>query len=153
MAPARGVRMSHVAMAVADLEASTRFYTEGLGFEPGPSFESGDEVAAASEVEPPVAMTAQYLTKDGFRLELMGWRSPTVQGTASRHRNQRGLTHLSFEVDDIASTEARLVELGGSAIPGAGLHLDGGPVTISVVFLSDPDGSRIELLQRQAAKS
>jgi catechol-2,3-dioxygenase len=29
------VRMSHVGMAVADLDASTRFYTEGLGFEAG----------------------------------------------------------------------------------------------------------------------
>src|SRR4051812_41495135 len=61
------VRLSHVAIAVSDLPASIRFYTEGLGFELGPCFDAGDEVAAVSEVAPPVRMTSQYLTKDGFR--------------------------------------------------------------------------------------
>jgi catechol 2,3-dioxygenase-like lactoylglutathione lyase family enzyme len=143
-----GVRMSHVALAVSDLDASTRFYTDGLGFELGPSFESGDEVAAVSEVKPPVRMLSRYLTKDGVRIELMRWESPPVHGRASQSRNQRGLTHLSFEVDDIVATEARLLELGGVALPDARVHLDRVPAAISLVFLTDPDGTRIELLQR-----
>ena len=101
-----------------------------------------------SEVEPPVRMTWRFLTKDGFRLELMGWETPAVHGTASQLRNQRGLTHLSFEVDDIAATEARLLELGGAAIPGARVYFDRKPAAISLIFLADPDGIRIELLQR-----
>jgi catechol 2,3-dioxygenase-like lactoylglutathione lyase family enzyme len=142
------VRVSHVAVAVSDLPASLRFYTEGLGFEPGPCFQSGDEVAGVSEVKPPVQMTSQYLTKDGFRLELMGWKAPPVHGEASSSRNQRGLTHLSFEVDDIDGTEARLLSLGGVSIPEARVHLTKGPAPISLLFLTDPDGTRIELLQR-----
>ena len=104
--PTDDVRVSHVAIAVTDLEVSTRFYTEGLGFEAGPSFNAGDEVAAVSEVEPPVHMTSRYLTKGGFRLELMGWASPPVHGSrvaaaeparahppvvrGRRHRSRRG---------------------------------------------------------------
>jgi hypothetical protein len=95
-------------------------------------------------------MTSQYLTKDGFRLELMGWETPAVQGKASEARNQRGLTHLSFEVDDIAATEQRLLGLGGTAIPEARIRIDRKPAAISLVFLCDPDGTRIELLQRHA---
>jgi lactoylglutathione lyase len=148
--PAAGVRVSHVAVAVSDLEASTRFYTEGFGFERGPTFESSDEVAAVSEVQAPVRMRSRYLTKDGFRLELMGWEAPAVHGTASQTRNQRGLTHLSFEVDDIAATEGRLLELGGASLPDARVLIDKGPVPISIVFLADPDGTRIELLQRHS---
>jgi catechol 2,3-dioxygenase-like lactoylglutathione lyase family enzyme len=141
-----GIRVSHVALAVSDLEASTRFYVEGLGFETGPFFQSGDEVAEVSEVSTPVRMTSLFLLKDGFRLELMGWEVPKVHGTASQTRNQRGLTHLSFEVDDAAAIEARLLQLGGSALPKARVHIAGKGITL--VFLTDPDGTRIELLQR-----
>jgi len=148
--PADGVRVSHVAIAVTDLEASTRFYAEGLGFEPGASWSSGDEVAAVSEVKPPVKMSSRYLTKDAFRLELMYWETPAVHGVASRYRNQRGLTHLSFEVDDAAGTEARLLELGGIALPEARVYIDRPHAGFSIVFLTDPDGTRIELLQRHA---
>ena len=97
------VRMSHVGLAVSDLESSLRFYTEGLGFELGPRFEAGDDVAAVSEVEPPTQSVSQYLTKDGFRLELLGWEKPGVQGHPSTARNQVGLTHLCFEVDTLPS--------------------------------------------------
>src|SRR5262245_27460589 len=120
MAPSTAaVRLSHVAIAVSDLEASTRFYAEGLGFEPAPSCSSGDGVAAVAEVQPPVRMRSRYLTEDGFRLELMEWESPAVHGTASQYRNQRGLTHLSFEVDDAGKAEAHLLELGGVELPQA----------------------------------
>src|SRR5262245_52887078 len=130
----RGVRVSHVAMAVADLAASKRFYTEGLGFEPGMSFTNGDDMAGVSEVKPPVRMRCQFLIKDGFRLELMGWETPPVHGTPARLRNQRGLTHLSFEVDDADATHAHLLELGGAAIPGARLYIDEKAITL--VFLA-----------------
>jgi lactoylglutathione lyase len=145
------IRVSHVAIAVSDLPASLRFYTEGLGFEAGPCFESGDEVAAVSEVAPPVRMRSQYLTKEGFRLELMGWEMPAVHGEASKFRNQRGLTHLSFEVDDIVAVEERLLALGGQRLPDARVTVERDPADISLVFLTDPDGTRVELLQRHTA--
>jgi catechol 2,3-dioxygenase-like lactoylglutathione lyase family enzyme len=94
-------------------------------------------------------MTLRYLTKGGFRLGLMGWDTPGLQGAASQFRNQRGLTHLSFEVDDIDATVARLLDLGGMAIPGARMQLGGTPPAVTVVFVTDPDGIRLELLQRR----
>ena len=107
-----------------------------------------DDVAAVSELDPPVRMTSQYLTKDGVRLELTGWAVPGVRGEPSRTRNQRGLTHLSFEVDDIVEAERRLLEVGGRQLPAARVRLEREPADISLVFLTDPDGTRIELLQR-----
>lgn len=143
------VRVSHVGLAVSDLEASLRFYTEGLGFETGPRFEAGDDVAAVSEVAAPVRTTSQYMTKDGFRLELLGWDAPGVQGVPSKARNQLGLTHLCFEVDDIDATEARLMALGATGVPDARVVVDRDPAKISIVIVADPDGTRIELLERQ----
>jgi glyoxylase I family protein len=147
------VRMSHVGLAVADMDTMTRFYTEGLGFEVGPSFEAGDDVAGVSEVEPPVRSTSQYLTKDGFRLELIGWDLPGVHGEPSKQRNQRGLTHLALEVDDLAETEGRLLGLGGTTLPATRVVLDRDPAQISILVMTDPEGTRIELLQRHQAGS
>jgi lactoylglutathione lyase len=146
------VRMSHVGLAVSDLEESLRFYVEGLGFEVGPRFEAGDDVAAVSEVEPPVRSTSQYMVKDGFRLELLGWEVPGVQGIPSKARNQVGLTHLCFEVDDVAETEARLLALGATSVPDAKVVVDRDPAKITIVILADPDGTRIELLQRHGMR-
>lgn len=139
--------MSHVGLAVSDLEASTRFYADGLGFVLGLRFRSGDEVAAVSEVTTPVRMTSQHLTRDGFVLGLMSWEMPAVHGTPSQSRNQRGITHLSFEVDDIRATETHLLALGGTRVEGARVRFEG-PTPVSLIFLADPDGTRIELVQR-----
>ena len=146
------VRMSHVGLAVSDLEESLRFYVHGLGFEAGPRFEAGDDVAAVSEVEAPVRSISQYMVKDGFRLELLGWEVPGVQGSPSKARNQVGLTHLCFEVDDVAQTEARLLALGAASVPDARVVVDRDPAKISIVILADPDGTRIELLQRHGTR-
>lgn len=142
------VHMSHVGMAVSDLQTSTRFYVEGLGFELGMSFDSGDEVAAVAEVTPPMRMKAQNLEKDGFRIQLMDWEAPGVTGTPSVARNQRGLTHLAIVVDELDETVSRLVELGGTALEDTRVQLEKGPMKISLAVVADPDGSRIELLQR-----
>lgn len=147
------VRMSHVGLAVADMDTMRRFYTDGLGFELGPSFEAGDDVAVVSEVDPPVKSTSQYLTKDGFRLELIGWEVPGVHGEPSKQRNQRGLTHLALEVDDLTETERRLLALGGKTLPEAKVVLDRDPAQISILVMTDPEGTRIELLQRHQAGS
>jgi glyoxylase I family protein len=142
------VRMSHVGLAVADMGTMIRFYTEGLGFELGPSFQAGDDVAAVSEVDPPVRSTSQYMTKDGFRLELIGWDVPGVHGEPSKQRNQQGLTHLALEVDDVSETEARLLALQGTTLPETRVVLDRDPARISILVMTDPEGTRIELLQR-----
>lgn len=54
---------------------------------------------------------------------------------------RRIVTHLTFMVRDIDSVATRLVEHGGTILE----HTD---VTIGVrlLFLTDPDGTRIELI-------
>ena len=104
------------ALCVSDLERSMRFYVDGLGFELQEQIPSTDEVAALAEVSRPVDMLAQFIVKDGTRLELLAWQAPGAWGEASRSRNQIGLTHLAFQVDDVEEVAARLVSLGGTVI-------------------------------------
>ena len=141
-------RISHVGLCVSDLEASLRFYVDGLGFELQERIPSTDEVADLAEVSPPVDMLAQFIVKDGTRLELLAWQRPGVRGEASRYRNQIGLTHLAFQVDDLEETVARLVSLGGTIIEETRTTL---VETIQLVVVKDPDGTRVELLQGMPA--
>lgn len=144
------VHMSHAGLCVSDLEASLRFYCEGLGFEVAEGYDVGDEVADTLEVPKGVQLRSQMIVKDGTKLELLGWTSPAVEGTPSTRRNQVGLTHLSFTVEDLPVVEARLVGLGATAIESTRTHIDMGVATLDLLFLADPDGTRIELMETKS---
>ncbi|WP_083063545.1 VOC family protein [Mycobacterium arosiense] len=141
------LRVSHVGLCVADLTTSLRFYTEGLGFEVAETYGAGEEVAAAAEITGGAQLTSQMITKDGLRLELMWWAEPGCIGAPSTRRNQVGLTHLSFEVDDLPGAEARLVVHGAKVIESTRTCVRNADVGYDLVFLTDPDGNRIELIQ------
>ena len=134
---------SHIGICVRDLERSRRFYVDGLGFAEFARFEMTRPIA---EVEPPCDLTSFFIQKDGLRVELLHYRSPGVIGHPSTRRNQLGLTHLSFVVDDVDSAAHELEHFGGTIIAGtrSGQH---DPATVQIVFLADPDGTRVELMR------
>jgi catechol 2,3-dioxygenase-like lactoylglutathione lyase family enzyme len=59
--------------------------------------------------------------------------------------NQTGLTHLSFLVDDLDATLASLAALGARVL--AETRLEGGGAGPNAIFVTDPDGTRIELVE------
>ena len=95
------VAISHVGLCVSDLGRSLRFYCEGLGFEPGARFEVGSEFGPTLEVAGDVAVTSQFVARDGCSIELLHYARPEVQGRPAAARNQLGFTHLCVRVDDI----------------------------------------------------
>ena len=141
------VSVSHIGLCVSDLEASLRFYTEGLGFEVAEGFDVGDEVAHTLEVEQGVVLRSQMIHKDGMRIELLGWTSPQPFGTPSSSRGQMGLTHLSFNVVDIDAVEQRLIGLGGSVVESTRTRIPFPGGSMNLLFLADPDGTRVELME------
>lgn len=139
--------VSHIGLCVSDLERSLRFYTEGLGFEIAEGWDIGDSLAQLAEVPPPVAVRSQMIVKGPAKIELLGWRTPSAEGTALETRRQIGFTHLSVHVSDLPGVEARLVGLGATPIEHTRTHLDLPNGTMDMLFLADPDGIRIELVQ------
>ena len=131
---------NHAGQVVADLARSKRFYQEVLGFKFWYEFEPPQEAAAKlSLLEPPVGVTACYLTLDGFVLELIHYSVPGVlKPFRPRTMNEPGLTHLSVSVDDIQVTAKKAVEYGGELIPDSDIGF--------ALFLRDPDGQLLELL-------
>jgi glyoxylase I family protein len=138
-------RPSHVGLCVRDLERSLRFFCDGLGFERAEGYELDSDAAPglerSLEVAGAVKVVSQFVQNDTMKIELLHFIEPGVGGVPSAARNQVGLTHLSFYVDDIDAAAQHLVDCGATVIdetrasPG-----------IDLVFLADPDGVRVELM-------
>lgn len=137
---------SHLGICVVDLEASLRFYCEGLGFVEVAAHDVGEEFATLMEVDG-VRLRSRMIAKDGLTVELLGFEVPGVTGDGSRRpMNRRGLTHLSLRVDDVASTAATIEALGGTVLRSTRTEVPMGGVTLEFVYCTDPDGVRIELM-------
>jgi catechol 2,3-dioxygenase-like lactoylglutathione lyase family enzyme len=137
----------HIGICVTDLERSLRFWCDGLGFETTMVSPVGSEWADALEVGGDVKLTAHFIKKDGFEFELLSYASPDVHGKPSASRNQVGFTHLAFYVDDLEGTLGRLVDCGGTALQSTRTRVGAGQESMEIVFVSDPDGVRIELMK------
>jgi catechol 2,3-dioxygenase-like lactoylglutathione lyase family enzyme len=131
---------NHVGHCVTDLARSRRFYEGVLGFTHQRDLEVPDAPASRLlQVPEPVGMTAVYLERDGFVLELLRFDRAGNAPRRERSFTEPGLTHLSFSVDDIPAACARATELGGEVLHDTDI---GG----RAIMLRDPDGQLIELL-------
>jgi catechol 2,3-dioxygenase-like lactoylglutathione lyase family enzyme len=139
--------LTHIGICVSDLERARRFYTQVLEMkEVGGLETAGDNVDQLLGL-PTVHLEAVYLERDGFRLELLHYRSPGHQGQPypPRPMNLLGLTHLSFRVRDLAAL-CSAIEAAGGRIFRETWHEHAERGT-RVVMGADPDGTRLELIQ------
>ena len=131
---------NHTGQVVTDLERSKRFYQEVLGFQFWYEISPPDAMTAKLNcLEPPLEITASYLTLDGFALELMHYAAAGAAAPyAPRAMNQPGLTHLSISVDDVRATAEKAAEYGGEIVEASDIGV--------ALFIRDPDGQLLELL-------
>ena len=137
--------LSHVGVCVSDVERSTRFYCEALGFEAAEAFDVGDEFGRLMELDS-VQLHSQFLRRDGQAIELLAFSAPEPGGSKERRpMTQFGLTHLCFRVDDVEAVAAAVVEHGGTVHENTRTTLADG--VLDFVYCSDPDGVRLELMK------
>ncbi|MGD9535764.1 MAG: methylmalonyl-CoA epimerase [Alphaproteobacteria bacterium] len=131
-------RLNHIAIAVPDLEATTRIYRETLGA----------TVSAPVDL-PEHGVTTVFVELPNTKIELLhplGDKSP-IAGFLERNPSG-GIHHVCYEVDDILAARDRLKTSGarvlGDGEPRIGAH--GKPV----LFLHPKDfaGTLIELEER-----
>ena len=137
---------SHIGICVSDLDRSLRFYCDGLGFEAAERYElDSDQLPGLDlslEVRADVVLTSQMIRRGDLRIELLAFHEPGVVGSPSQRRNQVGLTHLCFFVDNVDQAAERMLEHGAVVLDQTRANLG-----TDVVFLMDPDGVRIELMR------
>jgi lactoylglutathione lyase len=136
-----GARFNHVGQCVSDIERSRRFYCEVFGFEVARELQPPDQGSAELlRLDPPLGMTATYLKRDDFILELLHFSGAGVFEGEERVVNQLGLTHvsLSVEPEELESVLESVEEHGGEVLRDTDIQL--------AIFIKDPDGQLLELL-------
>jgi glyoxylase I family protein len=139
-------QLSHIGICVAELERSVRFYRDILGFAElsrlqvkGPEPERLLHIAGGE-------LQAVYLQRDGTRIELLYYPVAGHERTATpRPMNRLGFTHLSLRVAELDSVVAAIVQGGGVNLIET--RVENAAWGSKAVFVTDPDGLRIELIQ------
>ena len=141
------VTIRHFGICVADIERSSRFYTGALGFEAlMPVTEIGAPFDALIEM-PGASLRVQQLRCGDVTIELVGFANTDVSGSGERApMNRRGISHMTLMVEDIEAAVERICEFGGNVHTETRIDSPFGPI----LFCTDPDGVRIELIQTQA---
>lgn len=121
-------RIDHLGIAVRDLDAAERIYTDLLGTPPYKREEVADEGVLTS-----------FFRVGESKIELLAAThddSPIARHVASRGE---GLHHVAFHVDDLAAELARLEALGYRRISGPKPGADG----MRIAFLHPSDTSKV----------
>jgi glyoxylase I family protein len=137
---------SHVGICVSDLDRSVRFYREVFGFAQLYALDfSADEVAATMEQSG--AFKSAMLLRGDVRVELLQWVDVPTTGTGERKSmTALGFTHLSFRVEGIHDLSELVRTHGGAVLEHTLTTLGEGPGATQLLYLLDPDGTRIEVM-------
>ena len=125
-----------VGLVPADLAASLRFYTEGLGLTPLARL--------------PVSRTRalhRFVIGDATLKLLEQEGVPAPVPSSAPWDAAIGIRWLTFDVDDVAATVKCCLEAGGFLIAAPAEIRPG----LWVAFVGDPDGNAVELVQRPDA--
>jgi lactoylglutathione lyase len=124
-------KIIHAMIRVLDLDRSLRFYRDALGLE------------VASQLDfPDFGLAYLRNAENDFELELTlnkGRTEPYTHGT--------GYGHVAVTVDDLDAEHARLTGHGIAPNPIKEFK-DGERLIARFFFMQDPDGYKIEVLQR-----
>lgn len=140
------LRHHHTALHVSDVERSLKFYVDGLGMSAVDRWQSGAYIEALF-ARPGVEVFATLLTTSdrSFMLELVDAKPPLPPVDPSGAAP--GTAHLAFGVPDVKSLFDRMADLGFSALSSPVVPHSGPNAGGMLVYLLDPDGNRVELIQ------
>ncbi|MDX2167816.1 MAG: VOC family protein [Deltaproteobacteria bacterium] len=141
----KNARLLHYSHCVSDIARSKRFYTEVLGFRVVAEFDFDDAETATVMGVPGARFTGVFMTRDGMRIELIGFRHPPPrEAPRKRAANEIGHSHLSFYVTDLDAALAELRAQGVEIERATRATLMNG---IECCVVRDPDGFPIEIVQ------
>jgi glyoxylase I family protein len=142
----------HTGITVANLERSLVFWRDVLGFEL--SHRAHHTGVMASEVNgvPGAEISLAVLKAPGHRIELLEYHAPADRARVEARPCDVGSVHVAFTVDDLDAV-LRAMVANGWRLAGQPQTLSSGPnAGKRVIYVRDPDGTTIELMQPPPAR-
>lgn len=128
------MRILHTMLRVGNLPRSIAFYTEVMGMQLLRQHDYPDGKFT-------LAFVGHQPEKEGAVIEL------TYNYGVEHYELGTGYGHIAVEVDDAAAACARVRQQGGKVTREAGPMKHG---TTVIAFVEDPDGYKIEFIQRRS---
>ncbi|WP_318446948.1 VOC family protein [Photobacterium leiognathi] len=124
-------KIIHSMIRVVDLDASLKFYKEALDL----------DIAERLDFE---GFSLVYLRNEENDMELeLTWN----EGTEEPYTHGTGYGHIAVAVDNLEAEHAKLAECGYEPLEIKEFFRDG-QLLAKFFFVQDPDGYKIEFLQR-----
>ena len=130
------LKLDHLGIAVKDMEAAKRFYTETLGMKA-----QGEEVVEQQKVK------VCFIPSGDSEIELLESTSPEGPIAKFIEKNGEGIQHIAFRVDNIENALADLKAKGVRLIDEVPRYGAGG-ASIAFIHPKATGGILLELSQR-----
>ncbi len=144
------LQTDHTGITVRDLDVALAFWRDVLGFKlvtrarRTGTYASEVTGVAGAEIEIAVLLAA------GHRIELLQYIAPPERMLMRPRPCDIGSVHLAFDVDDLEAAIARVAASGWLAVGSPQVIAEGVRRGTRVIYLRDPYGTTIELMQPAA---
>ena len=146
--PIRIISTDHTGITVSNLERSLAFWRDVLGFEfSHTAHQKGELAQEITGVEGAELKLAVLKTPGGHKIELLEYLAPADRKRTSFRPCDVGFVHVALLVHDLNIVLERIAASDWKAV-GKPQRLQSGPnAGKRVVYVRDPDGTTIELMQ------
>lgn len=125
-------KLIHTMIRVVDLDRSLTFYRDAFAMQVSHRLDFPD-------------FSLAYLRNEEADAEIeLTWN----KGRSAPYTHGDGYGHVAFCVEDVAATRSRFQALGLSPAEVREFHDDDGTLLARYFFVQDPDGYKIEVLER-----
>jgi len=135
----------HVGIVVNDLEKSTHFWQELIGFkvvsdniEPSPYIEELLSLNASN------LRTVKFSDNNGFIVELLKFASPSNNSDWQGDLSTTGLTHIALTVENVEEVVNKLNDFSYTSLSKIMKSPNG---QVKVVFINGPENLKLELVE------
>jgi len=142
-------KYTHTNIVARDWRKVAEFYEQVLGCEPVPP----ERHAVGQWVEQCTGVPGAEVRGIHLRLPGYGDKGPTLEifqynkeeKRSNTAINRPGFAHLAFEVDDVEAAREEVLAAGGRCIGDLVTVEIAGAGTITLIYMTDPEGNIIEL--------